>query len=104
MSKNDGEGGKIKQKSLKKNILWNKRTYIDGPTQIADCKVGLHVWQIALKNVIYLYVQNIHTYPLYKSMHHLITSTKRPKMVYHGIFVYVQSGVNQNEYDECYDF
>ena len=25
MSKNDGEGGKIKQKSLKKNILWNKK-------------------------------------------------------------------------------
>ena len=102
MSKNDGEGGKIKQKiTEKKNILWNK---VERRTQIADCKVGLHVWQIALKNVIYLYVQNIHTYPLYKSMHHLITSTKRPKMVYHGIFVYVQSGVNQNEYDECYDF
>ena len=40
---------------------------------------GLHVRWIVLKNVIYLQVQRIHTYPLYKTVHHLITSTKMSK-------------------------
>ena len=55
---------------------------------------GLHVRQIVLKNVIYLLVWNIYTYYLYKTTHHLITSTKGPKNGIHGIRFYVQSGDN----------
>ena len=38
---------------------------IDHRTQIAR-KVRLHIRRIVLKNVIYLLVQNIHTYPFAK--------------------------------------
>ena len=34
-------------------------------TQIVP-KVGFHIRRIVLKNVIYLYVQNIYTYPLFE--------------------------------------
>ena len=52
-------------------------------------KVGLTVRQIHLKNIIYLWVQNIHTCPLCKTMHHIITSTKHPKMAYlESAFIY----------------
>ena len=40
--------------------------YVCGWTQIV-CKVGLHIRWIVLKNIIYLKVQNIHTYPLCKT-------------------------------------
>ena len=42
---------------------------INRRTRIAH-KVGLHVRWIVLKNVIYLFVQNIHTYSLCKTMLH----------------------------------
>ena len=46
------------------------------------------------KKIIHLKIQNIHTYPLCKTTHHLIISTEHPKNGIHGIRFYIQSRVN----------
>ena len=59
-------------------------------------KVGLHVRWILLKNIIYLYVQKIHTSPLCKTTQHTWFSCS--KCILHtivcGIHYYVQSRVD----------
>ena len=61
-------------------------------TQVAH-KIGLHVRQIVLKNIIYLLVQHIHTYPLYETMHHLMMfCTYNYMMFLSTILLFMQSG------------
>ena len=74
----------VQAKRFQSEILWLKlwkQVHCIRRTQIAH-KVRLHIRRIVLKNFIYLEVQNIHTYPQYKTTHHLITSAKCTKMAF----------------------
>ena len=51
---------KLNREYHRASTLWIM--IMDRRTQIA-CKVVFHIRQIVLKNVIYLLVRNIHTYP-----------------------------------------
>ena len=48
------------------------------------------------QKIVYIKVQNIHTYPLCKTTRHLITSTKRRPKIRMANLTLRQSGINQN--------